>query len=136
MAGNTGSIKLIDGATVASTATVYQSINGSSAWLPVESGFAFTLWYWIYSLAGTAQVSIYLDVSPYSSSNLAGESTDATLYTTETVVSGHTTESTMVRYSPTVLGSPCMSVRVRATGGSSNQSDTVCTVILTKFGLG
>jgi len=136
MAGNTGSYKMIDNATVASTATVYSQVNGSSGWLAVESGFAFTLWYWIYSLAGTAQVSIYLDVSPYSSSALAGESTDAKLYTTETVVSGHTTESTLVRYSPTVLGSPCMSVRVRAVGGASNETDTVCTVLLTKFGLG
>ena len=136
MAGNTGSIKLIDNALVNATATVYQSINGSSAWLPIESGFAFTLWYWIYSLAGTAQVSIYLDVSPYSSSALAAESTDAKLYTTETVVTDHTTESTLVRYEPLVLGSPCMSVRVRAVGGASNETDTVCTVILTKFGLG
>ncbi len=136
MAGNTGSYKLIDGATCATTGTIYSQVNGSSGWLPIESGFAFTLWYWIYSLTGTAQVSIYLDVSPYSSSALAGESSDATLYTSETVVSGHTTESALVRYSPTVLGSPCMSVRVRATGGASNSADTVATVVLTKFGLG
>lgn len=137
MAGNTGSIKLIDNASVlASTDTTYSSVNGS-AWVEVPSGFSFTLWYWV-SGTGTQSITLTLDVSPYSAASLASTTADTTLYVSETIVSSYATNDTLVRYgSSTVMGSPFVSLRVRAKGESGNDATgSLATVILTKFQLG
>ena len=116
-----------------------QVINGTgtynSIWQDISGGVAFAIFYKASSVLGSVKVTIYLDVSPYSASTLAKASTDASLYVSETVVTDYATESTLVRYDPTILGTPAMSARIRVAGVSGNQTDTIVNVILVRYGL-
>jgi hypothetical protein len=127
--GRTGLLPLAKSDLVNTTAT----FNGT--WYPVVGAMAFGLYIVQSSVAGTPQVSYYLDASPYRAEDLSSSSA-ADLYVSQTIATNLTTESTMIQYSPTLLNVPVRSVRIRAIGGASNPADSLVTALLAPFTTG
>ena len=131
LTGVVGTIVAIDAETVAETATV------ASDWIGATSGFAFTIFYKQNSAGGTPSVSVIVEVSPYQAkylNDLVAAGTDTVAYyVAATLASTVTTENTIIRYTNSILDSPFQSIRVKVTGDGSNPTDTVATVMISRF---
>lgn len=128
--GLVNSIKAIDGVTVTTGATKM------SDWLDASSGLAYTIFYYQVSSAGTPSHTISVEVSPYNFKYLndlvtAGTDTVA-YYVSATLASSVTTESTLIRYTDTILTTPFKSIRVKVVGGGA-ATDTVCTAWVVNY---
>lgn len=118
--------------------TVLHSVTKASDWIDCTSGMSFTIWYKAVSAAGTPKFTLYVEVSPNTAqylNDLVAAGTDSALYYVQSsaLATNVTTESTLVRYTSTLLDTPFLSIRLKAVAAADSNDDSVVDFWVTKF---